>query len=171
MVITNIEIKARSSNNSEIRELLISKNAKFIGKDHQTDVYFNLNRGRFKLRKGNIEHSLIFYDREDKAEAKKSEVLLFKLIEEDGLEQLLTDSLGILVVVDKEREIYFIDNVKFHLDNVSGLGEFVEIEAIDSEGNIGTEELRKQCGFYKNLFGIRDEDLVAQSYSDLLLKK
>lgn len=36
-----------------------------------------------------------------------------------------------LVVVDKMREIYFIDNVKFYFDKVEGFGIFVEIEVID----------------------------------------
>ena len=33
--------------------------------------------------------------------------------------------------MDKKREIYFIHNVKFHIDNVKNLGTFIEIEAID----------------------------------------
>jgi predicted adenylyl cyclase CyaB len=76
--------------------------------------------------------------------------------------------LGVLVVVDKEREIYFIDNVKFHLDKVKNLGNFVEIEAIDNK-NIGKEKLLKQCNEYMKLFSIDKKDLIAESYSDMLL--
>jgi predicted adenylyl cyclase CyaB len=77
-------------------------------------------------------------------------------------------SLGILAVVDKTREIYFVDNVKFHLDNVVGLGTFVEIEAIDKDGSIGNEKLLEQCNFYLNLLNISKDDLVDNSYSDLM---
>ena len=73
------------------------------------------------------------------------------------------------MVVDKIREIYFIDNVKFHLDSVKDLGEFVEIEAIDETGEIGKEKLHEQCSFYLNLFGIKQEELLSCSYSDLVL--
>lgn len=43
--ILNIEIKARSDNHDKIRKVLFSKNAKFIGVDHQVDTYFKANRG------------------------------------------------------------------------------------------------------------------------------
>ncbi len=72
-------------------------------------------------------------------------------------------------MVEKKREIYFIDNVKFHIDEVKGLGTFIEIEAIDKEGNIGRDKLLTQCKEYVGLFGIEDKDLVSFSYSDLLL--
>jgi len=68
------------------------------------------------------------------------------------------------------REIYFIDNVKFHIDTVKDLGTFVEIEAIDKDGTIGEIELLNQCEFYLKLFGISKENLVSVSYSDLILE-
>ena len=80
-------------------------------------------------------------------------------------------ALGILVVVDKKREIYFIDNVKFHIDEVEDLGTFVEIEAIDNDGTIGKEKLLEQCQFFLDLFRISQGDLISVSYSDLLLQK
>lgn len=64
-----------------------------------------------------------------------------------------------------------IDNVKFHIDQVAGLGGFVEIEAIDTQGTIGVKRLRAQCEHYINLFAINETDLVTCSYSDLLLAK
>jgi len=75
-----------------------------------------------------------------------------------------------LVIVDKKREIYFIDNVKFHIDTVKNLGTFVEIEAIDQEGIISEDNLRKQCQKYLDLFTISKNDLISCSYSDMLLE-
>jgi adenylate cyclase, class 2 len=74
------------------------------------------------------------------------------------------------MVVEKRRDIYFIDNVKFHLDEVEGLGTFVEIEAIDYNGTIGSERLLVQCHTFLSLFNIQPDELVAVSYSDLLLQ-
>jgi predicted adenylyl cyclase CyaB len=167
----NIEIKARSNNQNKIREIIKSKNAEFKGIDHQIDTYFNVKSGRLKLREGNIENHLIHYNRENKSAPKQSNVMLYKPNPESNLKDVLTNALQILVVVDKQREIYFIDNIKFHLDDVIGLGTFVEIEAIDSDGSIGKEKLLEQCSYYSNLFQIKNEDLIAESYSDLLLAK
>jgi adenylate cyclase, class 2 len=167
----NIEIKAKSNNQDTIREILKSKNADFKGVDHQIDTYFKVDNGRLKLRQGKIENYLIYYQRENKEGPKQSDVILFKSDPESSLKEILTKALGILVVVDKKREIYFIDNVKFHLDAVKDLGRFVEIEAIDNEGTIGKDRLLEQCQFFLDLFEISKEDLISVSYSDLLLQK
>lgn len=171
MAHVNIEIKAKSNNQDEIREILKSKNADFKGVDHQVDTYFNVNNGRLKLREGNIENYLIHYQRDNKEGPKQSDVTLFKSDPQSSLKEILTRSLGILVVVDKQREIYFIDNVKFHIDRVEDLGTFVEIEAIDNDGTIGKDKLLEQCQFFLDLFKISQEDLISVSYSDLLLQK
>ena len=168
----NIEIKARCSDHNRIREILKSNNARFQGQDHQIDTYFKIQAGkRLKLRQGNIENSLIFYEREDVQGPKKSEIILINE-PPPSLKDLLSKALGILVVVDKEREIYFIENVKFHIDTVQGLeGSFVEIEAIDKDGTIGEIKLLEQCKYYLSLFGLSKSQLVEGSYSDLLLKQ
>jgi adenylate cyclase, class 2 len=97
-------------------------------------------------------------------------VLLYQNNKDGLLKELLTRALGILVTVDKQREIYFIDNVKFHLDTVKDLGEFVEIEAIGND-ILDKHGLMEQCKFYLNLFGILKEDLIPYSYSDMLIQK
>ena len=167
----NIEIKASCLNLDRIRDLLKSKYAVFKGIDHQVDTYFKVRSGRLKLREGNVENHLIYYERENKSEPKKSLVILYKYNPDQSLKEILTKSLGVLAVVNKHREIYFIDNVKFHLDNVVGLGTFVEIEAIDEDGSIGNEKLHEQCEYYVKLLNILKEDLIASSYSDMLLAK
>lgn len=167
----NIEIKAKSNNHDEIREILKSKNADFKGTDHQIDTYFNVQNGRLKLREGKLENHLIHYQREDKEGPKQSLVTLFKSDTNSSLKEILTKSLGVLVVVDKKREIYFIDNVKFHIDFVEDLGAFVEIEAIDIDGTIGKDKLLEQCQFFLDLFNIPQAELISVSYSDLLMQK
>jgi adenylate cyclase class 2 len=74
------------------------------------------------------------------------------------------------MIVRKKREIYYIDNVKFHIDEVPGLGSFIEIEAGNILANKTEAELLNQCNFYLKEFGIQEEDLVAESYSDVLMK-
>ncbi len=86
----------------------------------------------------------------------------------EELRRLLTAALGVLVTVEKRREIYYVGNVKFHIDQVDALGSFVEIEAC-GEPDASREALLAQCREYMELFGIRAGDLVEHSYSDLLL--
>jgi len=167
----NIEIKAKCNNQGKIRSILNSLNADFKGVDHQIDTYFEVNEGRLKLREGNIENYLIYYKRGNQKGPKQSNVILFEITRNSSLKDILINSLKVLAVVDKKREIYFIENVKFHIDVVKVLGNFIEIEAIDKSGKIGKEKLLKQCKRYLKSFGIPEKDLIEGSYSDLLLKK
>ncbi|RMF03147.1 MAG: CYTH domain-containing protein [Bacteroidetes bacterium] len=165
----NVEIKARCAETDRIRQILAAHQADYRGTDHQIDTYFIVPYGRLKLRQGNIETNLIHYQRDDQAGPKASQVQLYKPADSEALKAALSTALGIKTIVDKQREIYFIDNVKFHLDSVQGLGHFVEIEAIDFTGQIGHIRLEQQCTLYLELFGIRPTDLLTHSYSDMIL--
>lgn len=167
----NYEFKAVCANLELLENRLKGLNPVFAGTDHQTDTYFNVAQGRLKLREGNIENALIHYNRTNTAGAKQSDVSLYQHKPDPALKEVLTKALGIKTVVDKRRNIYYIENVKFHFDKVEGLGSFVEVEAIDKDGNIGLEKLKKQCDQYAKLFGIQSGQYIAESYSDLLLVK
>ena len=125
----NIEFKAVANNIEALEEKLLSLSPKFIGEDHQKDTYYDVQIGRLKLREGNIENALIWYQREDIAGAKQSDILLYQHAPDEALKQILVKLHGIKIVVDKIRKIYFVDNVKFHFDRVKGLGTFIEVEA------------------------------------------
>jgi predicted adenylyl cyclase CyaB len=167
----NYEFKARCNDWESLEMKLKELNPLFIGVDHQVDTYFNVANGRLKLREGTIENSLIHYCRVNAAGAKQSNVILYQHQPDKHLKEILSKALGIKIVVDKKRKIYFIDNVKFHFDEVKELGNFVEVEAIDKDGSIGIERLKDQCRFYIELFQISEAQFMAESYSDLLAKK
>lgn len=169
MSILNIEFKAKSNDVEAAEKILLQHNPRFIGEDHQVDTYFNVATGRLKLREGNIENALIHYERENTAGSKSSQVLLYQHRADENLKAILVKSLGIKAVVDKKRKIYFIENVKFHFDTVQNLGTFIEVEAIDADGSIGKEKLQQQCDEYAAIFGIKQEDFMAVSYSDMLM--
>ncbi len=165
----NIEIKARCNQPEQVRSILLELGADYRGLDHQIDSYFTIPDGRLKLRQGNIENSLIFYNRPNEEGPKPSEVELYHTSDGQALHQVLSAALPTYVVVDKNREIYFIHNVKFHIDQVKGLGSFVEIEAIDRDGSIGAKKLEEQCNHYLAVLKIEEADLLSSSYSDMLL--
>ena len=170
MPILNFEFKARANNLFVLENRLLALNPIFIGEDRQIDTYFNVQKGRLKLREGNIENALIYYERENTTDAKQSDIMLYQHKPDKALKDLLIRVHGIKTIVDKKRKIYFIDNVKFHFDHVQQLGTFVEVEAIDKDGTIGIEKLKEQCSQYADLFNIQASDYIAFSYSDLLLE-
>jgi adenylate cyclase class 2 len=169
MQLKNFEFKAKVDDINKYENKLLYLNPDFHGIDHQIDTYFHASIGRLKLREGNIENALIHYERGDTAGAKVSDILLYKHQPDTALKNILIKQLGIKVVVDKKRKIYFIDNVKFHFDHVENLGTFIEVEAIDHDGSFSTDQLREQCNFYLQYFNIEESQLVDNSYSDMLL--
>ncbi|MDB5200945.1 MAG: adenylate cyclase [Ferruginibacter sp.] len=171
MNIKNVEFKAKVDDLSFYESKLLTLAARFVGTDNQVDTYFNVPVGRLKLREGNIENALINYNREDLSASKESSIILYKHAPDKALKDILSLQLGIKIIVDKSRKIYFIDNVKFHFDVVQNLGTFIEVEAIDETGLVSTEQLKAQCDHYFAFFGLEQSNLVDKSYSDLLAEQ
>jgi len=166
----NVEIKARCPDPEAVRNYLISHRAEFKGIDEQTDTYFKVPAGRLKLREGIIENNLIFYHRNNQAGPKKSHFQLVKITDPATFKSMMEACCGILMVVKKKREIYYIENVKFHIDEVPRLGWFVEIEAGNILADKSETELQEQCRYYMRELFIKPEHLMEESYSDLLLQ-
>ena len=169
MKITNFEFKVKAEDLNKSEQKLLELKPLFKGEDHQVDTYYNVPKGRLKLREGKIENALIYYDRKNTSDAKQSDVLLYQHQPQQSLKEILSLLFGVKVIVEKRRKIYFIDNVKFHLDTVNDLGTFIEVEAIDETGEIGIQKLKEQCDKYSSFFGFDYTDYVNCSYSDLLL--
>lgn len=166
-----LELKARLPDPSRARRWA-KANAQPQGIFRQVDTYFRVPSGRLKLRKteGREEGTLIFYLREDVSSDKRSEVHLLAVDHPQALRQVLAEALGVLVIVEKRRAIYRWGEVQIHLDQVEGLGPFLEFERVlatpdeDAAARAEFEEL-------KEALGVRVEDMVAGSYSDLLHAK
>jgi adenylate cyclase class 2 len=167
----NVEIKARCADPDAVLRRLAELGAEEQGVDRQVDTYFPAAAGRLKLREGGIENYLIHYVRPDERGPKNSQVTLHELDPDDApaIRDVLAVALGVAVAVSKSRRILWIDNVKFHVDEVEDLGSFVEIEAMDRTGARGRDLLLEQCERYVRLLAIDPADLEPRSYSDLLL--
>jgi len=170
MNIKNFEFKAKIDEIEKYENKLLTLNPVFQGLDHQIDTYFNAQYGRLKLREGNIENSLINYDRENVSGSKESQIILYQHEPNVALKNILIRQLGVKIVVDKKRKIYYIDNVKFHFDVVENLGTFMEVEAIDSKEEFTTEELKEQCDKYFDFFELTQNNIIDKSYSDLIME-
>lgn len=171
MKIKNVEFKAKIDEIETYENKLLTLNPIFQGLDHQIDTYFKVKHGRLKLREGNIENALINYDREDIAGSKESQIILYQHQPNSALKEILTKQLGVKIIVDKKRKIYFINNVKFHFDVVKNLGTFMEVEAIDTKEAFTREELKQQCDYYVNFFELTQDNIIDKSYSDLIMEQ
>ena len=139
------------------------------GTYNQEDTYFNVTRGRLKIRRieGEKTSKLVYYEREDRQEPKTSDVIIVETDKPDTLKAILQRSLGTKVTITKTREIYLYQGTQIHLDQVEDLGTFIEFERKVSnlpEDRRVLEELMKTLG-------IRQENLLRRSYSDIKLDR
>lgn len=72
------------------------------------------------------------------------------------------------MVVEKERRLLTHDGVRIHLDDVAGLGRWVELEAVAAPGSDLDVEHTKLARL-RDALGLTDELVVAQGYAGLLL--
>jgi predicted adenylyl cyclase CyaB len=163
----NIELKARIADLAAARRAAASVATEYVGIERQIDTYFHCRNGRLKLREiEGISAQLISYSRPDAGGPKPSDYQIVAVHDACRLKRLLEASLGVRVVVDKRREIFLCRNTRIHLDEVAGLGTFLEFEAVlkppydDHAGETHLDQLAKH-------FEIAASDLVSGSYSDL----
>ena len=165
----NIEIKAQCGDLAEARRTARALATEHVGVDRQVDTYFTTRSGRLKLRESSLSGGqLIPYLRPDQAGPKRSDYQVIPLPAPGETKRLLTALLDVHRVVEKEREIFLVDNVRIHLDRVAGLGEFVELEAVfDASAEAEPRERAKVDALMAKL-GIAAEDLLEASYEGLL---
>jgi predicted adenylyl cyclase CyaB len=137
--------------------------------ERQTDTYFSSRRGRLKLREiAGRGAWLISYARPNRTDAKQSDYLLVPVSDPAGLKTALSQALGITGVVRKLRRIYLFQNVRIHLDEVEGIGHFLEFEAVLGEG-VDDATAEWQIAELSRDFALDDADLLAGSYGDMLV--
>jgi homotetrameric cytidine deaminase len=165
----NIELKARDRDRGRTLDLALALGAQDRGEIAQRDTYFTPRRGRLKLREqvpGEAE--LIAYSRPDEADARTSEYVRVPVGDAQALRVALEASNGTLVTVSKRRRLLLWEGVRIHLDEVEGLGSFVELEAVAEDGS-DLSAAREKVERLRGELRIADADVVPVGYSDLLL--
>lgn len=166
----NIEIKAKCPNIENARQIADKIKTDYIGVLHQVDTYYQTKKGRLKLREINgKEAQLIPYYKEQIEGKHKSEYAVLTVSDAQSLKKILDKTLGEIFVVDKNREVFLVDNVRIHLDEVKKLGGFIEFEAVYTENSDADKERELfKVEDLKAQFGIRASDLLDKSYIDYL---
>ncbi len=135
----------------------------------QEDTFFVCSRGRLKLRRfsGCPQAELIYYERPEGSGPKESRYVVHPTADPEGLREVLSAAFDIRGVVRKRRTVYRIGQTRVHLDQVEGLGEFVELEVVlrreqsSSDGATIAHELMEKLG-------ISPDQLIDRAYIDLL---
>jgi adenylate cyclase, class 2 len=164
----NLELKARYADLAAARAAVLRLMGRSTELLVQVDTYFHVPNGRLKLRwiEGQASQ-LIWYERPDQSEARISRYYLVPVMDADGLKTALTAALGVRGEVRKHREVCLWHNVRIHLDQVAGLGQFVEFEAVLSPGETEADS-RYRLGQLCRELDILPSDICSGSYADLL---
>ena len=163
----NIELKAHCADLASAEEVCRRIGASFSWTRRQEDVYFAVPQGRLKLR---IEEpggaTLVSYQRADLPAARDCTYDLTPVADPAITLAALEARHGIRTRVEKTRTLYMLGSVRIHLDRVSGLGAFIEFEAVLGPG-LGEREARAALRSLVSAFGITASDVESGSYSDL----
>jgi predicted adenylyl cyclase CyaB len=167
----NIEIKARINDLNRLRRRVEELSDAPCEVIIQEDTFFQTPRGRLKLRVLAPDRGeLIYYERANIAGPKRSSYCLASSTDPASLKAVLSAALGVRGVVRKQRLLYKLGNTRIHVDDVDGLGLFLELEVVldagqtAEEGKTLAEELLRKLG-------IDEAALVEGAYLDLLERR
>ena len=167
---TNIEIKAHVRDLAGLRNRAEAVSDTPVQVIPQEDTFFHTPKGRLKLRQLQPDLAqLVYYERPDQDGPKRSNYHIFETRDPSGLKTALSMALGVRGIVRKTRYLYLAGQTRIHLDDVEGLGQFMELEVVlqdgqsDADGQSIAEDLMAKLG-------VRTEDLLEGAYMDLLEK-
>jgi predicted adenylyl cyclase CyaB len=164
----NVEIKAR------VRDLPAVRRAVEAIADGppalliQSDTFFEVPRGRLKLRAfADDTAELISYLRSDVGGPRESRFTKAPVSDSAALAAVLDDALGTAGTVRKRRLLYRRGPTRIHVDEVEGLGSFLELE-VELADDQSTAEGERIARELMEELGISEDDLVTRAYVDLL---
>lgn len=165
----NVEIKARARDFEAIKsraEKLSDTSVRIIP---QEDIFFNTPEGRLKLRLLGDQAELIYYTRPDQQGPKRSDYHIAHISDPQNLKCVLELAYGVRGMVRKTRYLYLVGQTRVHLDDVEGLGQFMELEVVMEEGQSDAEG-QKIAEDLMSALGVERDDLIDGAYMDLLEK-
>ena len=162
----NIEFKAELRDTAAARRQCRLLGATRIGLLRQTDTYYRLAEGRLKRREAPGEPvEWILYHRRDIVRPKMCDYVI--LTEAQARRRWGTHSLKEWVKVVKKRELWMLENVRIHLDDVQSLGRFIEFEAaVDKEHD--AKSCHQSINQLRRAFGPALGEPLGPGYSDLM---
>ena len=167
----NIEIKARLRDSADLSRRAAALSDTPVQVIPQEDTFFNIPHGRLKLRQlGPERGQLIYYERQDTSGPKLSNYHIAETADPAALKAALTAALGVRGVIRKRRSLYMVGQTRIHVDEVEGLGQFMELEVVLRPGQDEDEGQAIAADLMVKL-GVNDSDLLEGAYMDLAESK
>ena len=165
----NIEIKASCADFA----LILSRLNKSLGVErvelNQEDVFFAVPRGRLKMRCDEAFNGseMIYYRRDFLDGLMISRYFRQPVFDAENKRLELEQMYGVKGVVRKHRIAFISGDIRVHLDDVEGLGQYIEIEILVSEETEINDAMFLARRMMK-VFNIKNTDLIVDAYEDLL---
>jgi predicted adenylyl cyclase CyaB len=167
----NIEIKAHVADLAALTARAAAIADEGPVEIRQDDTFFACERGRLKLRAfSSQEGELIFYRRTDQEGPKESFYVRTPTASPDSLREALTLAYGEVGRVRKRRTLFMVGRTRIHLDEVEGLGDFLELEVVLRDGEPLEVGVREAEGLMARL-QVQPSQLIDRAYVDLLAGK
>lgn len=164
---TNLEIKVPVQNLKKLINIVESHKGMKIYSSRQIDVYYKIPAGRLKIRNSSGEKSIIYYKRNEDGRERWSNFEVIKVNNPEEWIKFFDKFLERLVVVDKHRTLYHLENTRIHFDRVKNLSNFVELE---TKVVTTRKAARKEFEKILKLLNLNPENQILNSYSDLILE-
>ena len=161
---TNLELKIKATSHQSLKKILLQIGAESRGMLIQIDVYYSVPNGLLKLRIENGNESLIFYNRNENDKSRWSDFEVLKFTNGKG-EIFFSNLFDVEVIVKKERELFYYDDTRIHLDTVKFLGKFLELETLVINGKA---DAKKRFAKTISLLKLDESKQIRKSYRDLL---
>jgi predicted adenylyl cyclase CyaB len=163
---SNLELKVRTDSFNKVKKILTLLEAKYEGLLNQKDVYYKNGSGLLKLRIENGRQSMIYYERNESSKNRWSNYE-FLVFQDGNAESFLSKIFDVTAVVVKKRMLYLYDNTRIHLDEVKGLGKFIELETLVINGKA---DAKRRFDNTAKVLGIDVKEQIKKSYKDLIVK-
>jgi adenylate cyclase class IV len=164
----NVEIKARIASVDSLLPRATALADDPPQRIRQDDTFFAVAHGRLKLREfGDGSGELIHYERADADGPKRSDYAIAPVLEPEALREALARACGELGRVRKQRTLLLAGQTRIHLDQVEGLGDFLELEVVLQPGQTEDEGRAIALALMTEL-GIAPDALVSGAYLGLL---
>jgi adenylate cyclase class 2 len=177
-----VEVKLRVGNHKALEEQLKLLGAVFKGEEHQWDIYFNAPHRDFfqtgealRLRQEDQkpEATLTYkgppvYSAGSKAR-EEIESHIESPVENLQKHRAILEALGFrsIAEIKKKRRCYLLDGIPVYLDEVEGLGSFIEVGTVVRDEEVSA--MKKKIFSLMERLGFKQEQIVPETYLELLL--
>ncbi len=166
----NIEIKARVADPAALETRVAELGAEAVWTRHQRDVFFHVPDGYLKLRRVDGEPGeLIAYARAAGTDPRPSDYDIAPVPDAARLETVLARALGVRGVVVKTRRLFLWRHTRIHLDDVVGLGSFMELETVAKD--IPLEAAEAEAREVIERLALDAADFLDRPYLELLERR